>query len=165
MRRYPGFQLLFLARCKRPAQLLYAIAKQVVGILQRFPSQDVGRVQDHSQPSIFHVPRPFSHLQAAHKHREQTTQLVLCQNYHNLEYLLVDGGSTDGSLDLIQRYAGRLAWCVSEPDQGQAKAITKGFHRTKGEIIAWINSDDVYYRKDVIGQAVKALQVAPQAVI
>ena len=97
------------------------------------------------------------------RYLEQTLQSVLWQDYPALEYLVIDGGSTDGSLEIIQRYAHRLAGWVSEPDRGQAEAINKGFQRATGEIIAWLNSDDLYYHPDVISQAVAALQANPQA--
>ncbi len=75
---------------------------------------------------------------------EDTIRSILDQNYPNLEYVIVDGGSTDGSLEIIKRYADRLAWWVSEPDKGQYDALNKGFAHTTGEIMMWLNSDDKY---------------------
>lgn len=75
---------------------------------------------------------------------EETIRSVLLQGYPNLEYIVVDGGSTDGGVDIIQKYVPWLAWWVSEPDRGQSHAINKGFARCTGEIITFISSDDTY---------------------
>jgi len=92
---------------------------------------------------------------------EATIQSELSQDYPNLEYIIVDGGSTDGSLEIIQKYASRLALWISEPDKGQTDAINKGFQHARGDILAWLNSDDTYL-PGAVSQAVQALKAEPQ---
>ena len=92
---------------------------------------------------------------------EAAIQSALSQDYPRIEYIIVDGGSTDGSLDIIQKYADRLAWWVSEKDRGQTDAINKGFARASGQIFAWINSDDTYEPR-AVGQAVRFLLDHPE---
>lgn len=92
---------------------------------------------------------------------DSTIQSVLDQDYPHLEYIVIDGASTDGSREIIKKYADRLAWWVSEPDLGQTDAINKGFHRARGEILAWLNSDDTY-EPGAVSEAVAFLEGHPE---
>jgi len=76
---------------------------------------------------------------------EQTIQSVLNQTYRNIEYILVNGGSTDNTMDIVNRYQDRIDIVISEKDKGQSDAINKGFKLAKGELVGWINSDDLLY--------------------
>ena len=77
------------------------------------------------------------------KYLPETIESVLGQNYPNLEYIIIDGASTDGSVDVIKKYELHLLYWCSEEDRGQSDAIMKGFNKATGELFAWVNSDDV----------------------
>jgi len=95
---------------------------------------------DEKYPKISIVTPSFNQGQ----YLEHTILSVLNQKYPNLEYIVIDGGSTDNSIEIIKKYKKDISYWVSEPDRGQADAIRKGFAIAKGEIIAWLNSDDMY---------------------
>lgn len=92
---------------------------------------------------------------------QDTIRSVLSQDYPQMEYIIVDGASTDGSVEIIHRYEDQLAWWVSERDQGQTDAINKGFARATGDIFAWLNSDDTY-EPGAVSAAVNYLQEHPE---
>lgn len=93
-----------------------------------------------SKPTISIVTPSFNQAEFV----EETLRSVLDQGYSNLEYIVVDGASSDGSVAIIERYRERLHYFISEKDSGHANALNKGFSLTTGEIMAWINSDDKY---------------------
>jgi glycosyltransferase involved in cell wall biosynthesis len=92
---------------------------------------------------------------------EQTISSVLDQGYPNLEYIIIDGGSTDGSVEVIRKFANRIAYWVSEKDRGQAHAINKGMQRATGDIIAYLNSDD-YYLEGALARAAEHFVCHPE---
>jgi glycosyltransferase involved in cell wall biosynthesis len=94
---------------------------------------------------------------------EETIESVLAQDYPNIEYLVVDGGSSDGTVDLLRRYEGRLRW-ISEKDGGQSDAVNKGFRMTRGEIFAFLNADDLYL-PGAISAAVRGFEENPDAAV
>lgn len=93
---------------------------------------------------------------------EETICSVLDQGYPNLEYFIIDGGSSDGTVEIIKKYADHLAGWISEADRGQTDAINKGFARASGQIYAWLNSDDTYHPGS-IAEAVAYLEAHPEA--
>lgn len=90
-----------------------------------------------------------------------TLESILQQDYPRVECIVVDGGSTDGTVDILKRYGDRIRW-VSEPDRGNSDAINKGWWMSKGDILAWLNADDVYVVPGAISQAVAYLQAHPE---
>jgi glycosyltransferase involved in cell wall biosynthesis len=94
------------------------------------------------------------------KFLRRTIESVLEQDYPNLEYIVMDGGSTDGSLEIIREVADCLSYWESIPDEGQTDAINKGFARASGKYLAWLNSDDVY-QPGAIREAVSYLESHP----
>ena len=98
------------------------------------------------------------------KYLEQTIQSVLNQDYPRIEYIVIDGASKDGSVDIMKKYADKLTYWESKKDKGQADAINKGFAHATGEIIAWLNSDD-YYLPGAVRAAVKVFEENPDVVL
>lgn len=96
------------------------------------------------------------------RYLEETIRSVLGQAYLKLEYFVMDGGSTDESVDIIRLYESQLTGWVSEKDRGQAEAINKGFARCTGDIVSWINSDD-FYLPGAFQAAIQAFEQHPQA--
>lgn len=90
-----------------------------------------------------------------------TIESVLQQDYPNIECLVVDGGSTDGTIEILKSYGNRISW-VSEPDKGHPDAINKGWKRSHGEILAWLNADDVWKVPDTLSQIVTYFQKHPE---
>lgn len=93
---------------------------------------------------------------------ETTMRSVLEQDYPHIEYIVIDGGSSDGSVDVLRKYADRLASWTSEKDRGQTDALNKGFARATGDILAWLNSDDVL-APGAVSAAVAYLESHPEA--
>ncbi len=95
---------------------------------------------------------------------EETIRSVLLQGYPNLEYIVIDGGSTDDSVETIKRYGPWLTYWVSEPDKGQADALAKGFAKASGSLLGWLNSDDLHL-PHTLATVASLHRHAPQALI
>src|SRR5438105_1530850 len=95
---------------------------------------------------------------------EETIQSVLAQDYQPIEYIVLDGGSTDGSVDIIRTYSDRIAWWRSEPDRGQVDALNAGFESASGEILGWLCSDDALL-PGAVSCLVAELERHPEALI
>jgi glycosyltransferase involved in cell wall biosynthesis len=133
-------------RLRRFLSRLRGLARPRIGILRHYPPRPLLlpasylNAQPPDRPQTISIVTPSF---AQGRYLERTLQSVLSQNYPALEYFVQDSCSTDGTQEILQRYQGLLTDSVSEPDDGQADAINRGFRRSTGEIMAWLNSDDL----------------------
>jgi Glycosyl transferase family 2 len=125
---------------------------------ESFPISDPNSMPDSNQyPRITIVTPSYSQGQFI----EETIRSVLSQNYPNLEYIIIDGGSTDQTVEIIKRYERQITYWVSEPDFGQTHAINKGLAKATGDILAYLNSDD-YYLPGTLHAVAQHFQMNPQ---
>jgi glycosyltransferase involved in cell wall biosynthesis len=123
---------------------LFKIIGPGLGKLYQYHPVDLKFI-DYPQKKLTHVPKISIVTPSFEQgiYLEKTIQSVLSQNYSNLEYVVKDGGSKDSSKRVLERYQDKLSYWTSEPDSGQSQAINLGFAHTTGEIMAWLNSDDL----------------------
>lgn len=113
---------------------------------------------EKSKPKVTVITPSFNQGQ----YLEETILSVLDQTYKNIEYIVIDGGSNDSSVDIIRKYESRIHFWISESDKGQADAINKGFTKSTGEFLCWINSDDILY-PDFIEKRIFEFESNPNA--
>ena len=147
-----------LESLKGVAPTLAGAAKRSSGGPVRDP---MGREDIDSDRPLVTIVTPCRNSQA---YLEETINSVARQTYPNIEYIVVDGGSTDGTLDIIGRYEDVISRWVSEPDNGQADGLRKGFSMGRGEVLGWINSDDLY-PADAVQVAVSAMHDSGEDVV
>ena len=138
--------------------------KNLVGQTSRWPWLEIKTPNDSLNNKKFLWPKVTIVTPSFNQGRylEETIRSVLLQGYPNLEYLIIDGGSTDNSIEIIRKYEPWLAFWISEPDNGQADAINKGFIKSTGAYLGWLNSDDILY-PSAIFRVVEAFRLKPDA--
>jgi len=158
---YEIIQALKSLDCKKPIEARNGVvSKDKISLTAATQSVVLGKMQTQNEyPRISIITPSYNQGQFV----EKCISSILSQNYPNLEYIVIDGGSTDNSVEVIKRYEDRISYWVSEKDTGQADAINKGLKVATGEIFNWINSDD-YLEPGALFKVAQAYQKNPEAV-